>query len=133
MPSLPTQFYKRWTMESSSTRITNNETPAPIHHYFRNNTANDLIESVPIMCWETYYCIFYCGALVILLPSIATTFLLLKKHEGWDMKSRSMTDEDKEVKPATKYIVVTCIFFYSTVILFTLFLICNTKSGSLCR
>ena len=67
---------------------------------------------------------FYCGALVMLLPSIATTFFLIKTtRELRRMKNRSMTDEDKEVKSATKYIVVTCIFFYSTVIPFTLFLI----------
>ena len=40
-----------------------------------------------------------------------------------------MTDEDKEVKSATKYIVFTCIFFYSTVIPFTLYLMVRPSLG----
>ena len=73
---------------------------------------------------------FYCSALFMSLLSISTTFFLIKTtRELRRMKSRSMTDEDKEVKSATKYIVVTCIFFYSTVIPFTLYLIVRPNLG----
>ena len=36
------------------------------------------------------------------------------------MTNRFLTDEDKEVNNATKYIIVTCILFYSVVFIVTL-------------
>ena len=53
-----------------------------------------------------------------LLPSIATAIFLLKcLRELRQMRNRSLTDEDKEVKNTTKYIIITCILFYSGVFL----------------
>ena len=66
----------------------------------------------------------YLAALAVsgaLLPSIATAIFFGKcLGELRKMKNRSLTDEDKEVKNATKYIIVTCILFYSGVFLVTL-------------
>ena len=70
------------------------------------------------------------GSLNTLLPSIATAIFLTKtirelkrmQKRGW-----SMTDDDKEVKSATKYVIVTCILFYITVIPIVLLALIRTK------
>ena len=69
---------------------------------------------------EHKYSPYFAGvtALGALLPSIATAIFLLKSlRELRQMRKRSLTDEDKEVKNATKYIIITCILFYVGVLL----------------
>ena len=72
---------------------------------------------------EHKYSPYFAGAAALgaLLPSIATAIFLMKSlRELRQMRNRSLTDEDKEVKNATKYIIVTCILFYVGVFLVTL-------------
>ena len=64
------------------------------------------------------YSLYFAGLAVLsaLLPSIATAISIVKcLKELRKMMNRSLTDEDKEVKNATKYIIITCILFYSSV------------------
>ena len=59
------------------------------------------------------------GSLNMLLPSIATAIFLTKtirELKRMQKRSTSMTDDDKEVKSTTKYITVTSVLFYITVI-----------------
>ena len=75
---------------------------------------------------EHKYSPYFAGvaALGALLPSIATAIFLVKSlKELRKMRKRSLTDEDKEVKNATKYIIITCILFYVGVFLVTLYMV----------
>ena len=58
------------------------------------------------------------GTLTMLLPSVVTAVLLTKV--GRELKRMSkrgnMTTDDREVREATRYIIRTCIMFYSTVV-----------------
>ena len=72
------------------------------------------------------YSLCFAGLAVLsaLLPSIATaTFLVKCLRELRQMRKRSLTDEDKEVKNATKYIIITCVLFYSGVFLIMLYMV----------
>ena len=74
--------------------------------------------------------IFLWGSLNMLLPSIATAILLTKairELKRMQKRSSSMTDDDREVKNATKYVLVTCILFYITVIPLVLLALMRTK------
>ena len=54
---------------------------------------------------------------LMLLPAVATAILL--GNVGWElkkMKKRAGGIEDQELKTASKYVVGTCIMFYSTVV-----------------
>ena len=63
----------------------------------------------------------------IVIPSVATAVLLGKAmNELRAMKKRrNMSEEDREVRSATKYIIVSCILFYSTVVLTFTFVVIN--------
>ena len=72
------------------------------------------------------YSLYFAAVTVLsaLLPSVATAIFLVKcLRELRKMRNRSLTDEDKEVKNATKYIIVTCILFYVGVFLVTLYMV----------
>ena len=74
--------------------------------------------------------IFLWGALNMLLPSIATAILLTKatrELKRMQKRSSSITDEDREVKNATKYVLLTCVLFYITVIPLVLLALMRTK------
>ena len=65
------------------------------------------------------YSLYFAAVTVLsaLLPSVATAIFLVKcLRELRKMRNRSLSDEDKEVKNATKYIIITCILFYSSVL-----------------
>ena len=80
----------------------------------------------------TKYTVFFLlwGALNMLLPSIATAIFLTKtirELKRMQKRSTSMTDDDKEVRSATKYIIVTSVLFYSTVIPLVLLVLMKTN------
>ena len=65
--------------------------------------------------------------LAIIVPSVATAVLLGKvMRELKRMKQkRNMNEEDREVRSAARYVIGTCILFYSTVALTFVFVIIN--------
>ena len=70
------------------------------------------------------------SALNMLLPSIATAIFLTKtirELKRMQKRSTSMTEDDKEVKSTTKYIIVTSALFYSTVIPLVLLILMRTN------